>query len=629
MCGITGQFNFNNSEPIRENILKRMTRIISHRGPDDEGIFISKNKRVGLGHRRLSIIDLQSGHQPMSDISGKVWIVFNGEIYNFYELKKDLLNKGYKFKTTSDTEVIINFYLEYGENNFYRLNGIFAFAIYDENTNQVILARDHFGVKPLYYFHNNEKIIFGSEMKSILVSNDFKKEIDFSALDSLLTFRYNPSPDTLIKGIKKLKPAHYLVINGNGHIKEKHYWNYNPKTNFDISKHQAIEEYQKLLEKSVKRQLISDVPVGLLLSGGIDSAVIGYLMQNYSNQKIKTFSIGFEGKGDYNELDDAKKSAELIKSEHHSLTITKDEYLKFFLNSSYYTEEPISEPTIPALYYVSKLASENVKVVLAGQGADEPLAGYKRYMGEKILSTFPQSILLLSKLHIDKILNRNERFKRTLYASRQTNLEKRFLSIYSIFNEQTKNKIIKSEYSELIKNNNLSYIENLFKYTNGLEESLNKLLFIDTRMSLSDDLLIFGDKMSMANSLEMRVPFLDVELIKFLESLPANFKLKLMNHKYIHKKALHKWLPKEIINRKKRGFSTPLDDWLKSNFADDVRDILNSGNSFVKEIFNINEINLLIQKHKTMKENYTRHIFILISLELWYQKFFKNDWRNL
>ncbi len=610
------------------NSLQRMTDIISHRGPDDEGIYISKNKNVGLGHRRLSIIDLKSGHQPMCDTSGKVRIVFNGEIYNFPELKSDLIKKGYQFQTSSDTETLIYFYMEYGEDYFYKLNGIFAFAIYDERKNKLILARDHFGVKPLYYFYDNEKIIFGSEIKSILLSDNFNKEIDFSALDALLTYRYNPAPDTLIKGIKKLNPSHYLVINRDGEIREKNYWEYFPKTNFGISVKDAVEEYQRLLENSVKRQLISDVPVGLLLSGGIDSAIIGYLMQNYTNQRIKTFSIGFEGKGDYNELNDAKISADLIGSEHYSLTITKDEYLSFFLDSFYYTEEPIAEPTIPALYYVSRLASENVKVVLAGQGADEPLAGYKRYLGEKILSKFPNTISLLSKMHSDKLFKRNERFKRTLYSSRQTDLQERFLSIYSIFDEQTKKRILKDEYSEIITNNNSAYIENLFLYTKDIKESLNKLLFIDTRMSLSDDLLIFGDKMSMANSLEMRVPFLDVELIQFLETLPADFKLKGLKHKFIHKKALDKWLPKEIINRKKRGFSTPLDDWLQSNFADDVKDILNSSNSFAREIFNLEEINTLIDKHKNKKENYTRHIFILLSLEMWYQKFFNRNWRG-
>jgi len=626
MCGITGQFNFNYSKPIQENTLQKMTSIISHRGPDDEGIYISKNRKVGLGHRRLSIIDLKSGHQPMSDIYGKVWIVFNGEIYNFPELKKELINKGYKFRTTSDTEVIINFYLEYGEEQFYRLNGIFAFAIYDEKENKLVLARDHFGVKPLYCFYDNEKIIFGSEIKSILASENFEKQIDFSALDSLLTFRYNPSPDTLIKGIKKLKPSHYLVVDSNGKIKEKDYWNYYPITNFNISENEAIKEYQRLLENSVRRQLISDVPVGLLLSGGIDSAVIGYLMQKYSYEKIKTFSIGFEGEGDYNELDDAKKSAEFISSEHYELKITRKEYLDFFLKSFYYTEEPISEPTIPALYYISKLAAENVKVVLSGQGADEPLGGYKRYMGEKILSTFPRVISLFSKLHVGEMLNRNERFKQTLYASVQTNLERRFLSIYTVFNEHVKKKIIKDEYSGLIKNNNVLYVENLFKYTSNLSESLNKLLFIDTRMSLSDDLLIFGDKISMANSLEMRVPFLDVELIKYLESLPVKFKLRFLTHKYIHKKSLQEWLPSKIIHRKKRGFVTPIDGWLQSNLSNDVRDLLNSNNSLSRLIFKIDELNNLLKDHKEKKENYAKHIFILLSLELWYQNFFNNHW---
>ena len=372
MCGITGVFNYKSQRTVSRDILKNMTYSLKHRGPDEEGFYIDQQAGIGFGHRRLSIIDLKTGKQPMSNAKEDIWIVYNGEIYNFLELKKELEGKGYHFRTTSDTEVIIYLYEENGEKAFARLNGIFAFAIYDKKKKCIILARDHFGVKPLYYTLSNGRLVFGSEIKTILQDSSVKRELDCEAFNSFLTFRYNPSPQTLFKKIKKLFPAHYLKVTAKDGIELKSYWDYLPKTNSVISEREAIEEYQRLLPRAVRRQMISDVPVGLLLSGGVDSAIIGYLMQKESLEKVKAFTIGFPGKGYYNELDDACRTTKLIGLEHYGLTITQNEYLDFLYQSFYHTEEPIAEATIPALYYVSKLAAKHLKVVLAGQGADEP-----------------------------------------------------------------------------------------------------------------------------------------------------------------------------------------------------------------------------------------------------------------
>ncbi|MFX0066670.1 MAG: asparagine synthase (glutamine-hydrolyzing), partial [Candidatus Hermodarchaeota archaeon] len=317
MCGIAGIFNYQTNKSVDSALLTRMYRAITHRGPDEEGFYINQQAGIGFGHRRLSIIDLKTGKQPMSNASKDIWIVFNGEIYNFPELKKELQSKGYRFRTTSDTEVIIYMYEENGEKAFVRLNGIFAFAIYDKKKKCVILARDHFGVKPLYYTLSNGRLLFGSEIKTILQDASVKKEFDYEAFNSFLTFRYNPSPQTLFKNIKKLFPAHYLKVTAKDSIKLKSYWDYLPKTNSVISEREAIEEYQRLLHSAVRRQMISDVPVGLLLSGGVDSAVIGYLMQKETSEKVKAFTIGFPGKGDFNELDDAFRTTELIELEHY------------------------------------------------------------------------------------------------------------------------------------------------------------------------------------------------------------------------------------------------------------------------------------------------------------------------
>jgi asparagine synthase (glutamine-hydrolysing) len=623
MCGITGIFNYQTAQEVNTELLSGMCDSIAHRGPDEEGFFTDQETGVALAHKRLSIIDIKTGKQPMSNVDETIWIAFNGEIYNFPELKNELRGKGYSFRTTSDTEVIIYMYEEYGEESFARLNGIFASAIYDKRKKCVILARDHFGVKPLYYTFANGSLFFGSEMKAILQVPFLKKELDYAAFNSFLTFRYNPSPQTLFKGIKKLQPGHYLQVTTKGNVKLKSFWNYIPKTNNHISENEAIEEYQRLFSAAVCRQMISDVPVGLLLSGGVDSAVIGYLMQKNTSGKIKSFTIGFPGKGDFNELEDARTTAEWIGSEHYDLTITQEEYMDFFYKSFWYTEEPIAESAIPALYYVSKLASQHLKVVLGGQGADEPLAGYTRYIGAHYICKYASVLQKLPLNTILSILPRNERLKRAAYANRFSNELQRFLGIYTIFTPLQKEYLILPEVKKQLHDVDEALVESFYSQTSMLEDSLSKILFIDTRMSLPDNLLLFNDKMTMANSLEMRVPFLDIEFVKFIESLPSKFKLNGLKSKYIHKKAVEKWLPKEIIYRRKRGFSTPMDEWLQKDFARTARNLFNKKGSACRKYFNIDFINGMIAQHQNRKEDFKRHIFLLLSFELWHKTFFE------
>ncbi len=622
MCGITGFWKFNSPGEFDTALINRMVKSIAHRGPDGEGVYADPELNLALGHRRLSIIDLATGSQPMPDETKQVWIVFNGEIYNFRELRAELEGKGHHFLTNSDTEVILAFYKEYGEAAFYRLNGIFAFAIYDIPKRQLVLARDHFGVKPLYYCLDGKGLLFGSEIKTILQDRQFTRELDLEAFNSFLTFRYNPSPQTLFKGIKKLYPGHYLKIDAGGGTELKSFWDYQPVTNRAIGIRDAIISYQDLFARAVERQMISDVPVGLLLSGGVDSAAIGMLMQQHAAEKIKTFTIGFGGNGDFNELADAKRSAEIIGSDHYEVIIGKEEYLDFFWRSFEYTEEPIAQTSIPALYYVSKLAAEHVKVVMAGQGADEPLAGYPRYLGEKLLANNQTLLSILPLDALSKLLPRNEQLRRLAYSSGIKNELQRFLAIYSIFTPEQKSGLVKPDVLATMPDDNLNLIGRIYKNAESLDGSLNKILFIDTRMSLSDNLLIFGDKMAMASSLEMRVPFLDVELIKFIESLPASYKLKGMTHKFIHKEAVKKWLPKEIIYRKKRGFATPMDNWLQTGLADKARELFNEPGSASGRFFNLPYVNAMLEAHKTGKANFQRNIFSLLSFEIWYRTYF-------
>jgi len=422
-----------------------------------------------------------------------------------------------------------------------------------------------------------------------------------------------------------LLPGHYLKVTSEDHIELKSYWDYVPKTNIVISEREALEEYKGLLKNAVRRQMISDVPVGLLLSGGIDSAVLGYLMKEGSLGKIKAFTIGFPGKGDYNEIDDARETSKQLGLEHYSLTIEQNEYFDFFCNSFNHTEEPIAETTIPALYYVSKLAAKHVKVVLAGQGADEPLAGYHRYIGTYYISKYAGLFKILPLRKIAEILPRNERLKRAAFVSQISMELQRFLGVYTIFTSTQKENLLNGNTKKLIKNTDERLLERLYSQTGGLHDSLSKMLFIDTRMSLSDNLLLFNDKITMANSLEMRVPYLDIELIQFVESLPSSFKIKGLNLKYIHKKAVESWLPSEIVYRKKRGFSTPMDKWLQSSLVKVTKNMLNSKDSACREFFNLDFINKLIDQHQGRKMNFQRHIFALLSFELWYKNYFKNN----
>ncbi|NUN22766.1 MAG: asparagine synthase (glutamine-hydrolyzing) [Candidatus Jettenia caeni] len=625
MCGIAGIFNYKNTHSLNPSLLRRMCKTIAHRGPDDEGFYMNQRDRLGIGHRRLSIIDLKLGKQPMSNFHESIWIVFNGEIYNFIELKKELQAKGYRFRTTSDTEVIILLYEEYGEKGFERLNGIFAFAIYDKNKRSLILVRDHFGVKPLYYWIRNGRVLFASEMKAIFQDDSVEKELDSEALNSFLTFRYNPSPQTLFKHVKKLYPGHYLKITFEGGWEMKSYWENIPKINTRITENDAAEEYRRLLTNAVKRQMMSDVPVGLLLSGGVDSAVLGYLMQKNYSEKVKTFTVGFPGSGDYNELHDARSSAQFIESEHHDITISYKDYLDFFYRSFSIIEEPIAETAIPALYYVSKFASNHLKVVLAGQGADEPMAGYHRYLGAHFISKYADILRNLPLTMITKFLSRNERLKRAAYVSQFSGELERILAVYTIFTPVQQELLYNNYTKSLNKSMDEELIYRLYSQTKELPDMLSKILYIDTRMSLSDDLLLFNDKVTMANSLEMRVPFLDIELVQFLESLPRSLKLKGTQRKYIHKRAVECWLPKEIIYRRKRGFMTPMDEWLQDDLAITVKEILMHKDSACKRYFNLDYINQLIELHKSRRENYQKHIFVLLSFEMWHKTFLENQ----
>jgi len=615
MCGIAGFVN-KNRNTVDEGLIRQMAGLIAHRGPDGEGFFIDNTLGVALANRRLSIIDIEGGTQPMFNDDESLCIVYNGEIYNFQELRLDLEAIGHRFKTRSDTEVILRAYESWGIDALAKLNGIFGVAIYDRKAEKVVLARDPFGVKPVYYFEGPRSVLFGSELRSILAAPGVERRVDHDALVEFLAFRYDPSPNTLIDGVKKLAPGHFIEITRSGATPQKNYLNEAPPLTAAIGEAEAIEEYQRLLRAAVKRQMISDVPIGLFLSGGVDSAAIGKLMVEAGGREINTYTVGFTGKGDHNELDDARVTAKLLGSNHHEIVIDGREYLEFFTRSFASIEEPIAETSVSALYYLSRRAAKDLKVVLAGQGADEPMAGYQRYLGVRYIERYGKLIKAASPLI--GLLPRAGRVKQAAAAARYTTNLERLIAVYSIFDADQRARLFGSRepYREL----KTGRLQELLNEAASLPDLLAKTMYIDTRMSLPDDLLLFNDKITMANSLEMRVPFLDKELIAFIGSLPSNLKLHGTTRKYIHKKACEAWLPKEIVHRKKRGFQTPMDEWLQKDLAAAALRLFDAADSAYRQYFDITAVREMIDAHRARKEDHSKRLYALLCFELWHRE---------
>ncbi|MCB9358264.1 MAG: asparagine synthase (glutamine-hydrolyzing) [Calditrichaeota bacterium] len=620
MCGISGIYNYRSHEPADEALLLRMTRVITHRGPDDEGIQLLGP--CGLGSRRLSILDISGGHMPMASADKKTWITFNGEVYNFMDLRKPLEARGHDFHTHGDTEVILHDFMERGPEACRSWNGMFAAAIYDTEKNRLFVARDHFGIKPVYYYDSGQTLLFGSELKSILEDPRVSRELDHEALQAFLTLRYLPSPLTLLKNIRKLPPGHYLLADESG-VHVTRYFDEVPTLDERITEAEIIDQYLDLFGKAVKRQMVADVPVGLMLSGGVDSAALAYYMARASDRKIQTFSIGFPGTGDWNELNDAGETAELIGTDHHPLLIEKDDYTEFFPKSFWYLEEPTSEPTISAYYHVCKLAAGHLKVVLMGQGADEPLAGYDRYFGERYHGLVAPFLRWTPLGKVIELLPRSEKMKMSVRSLAEKDSLERFLKIQTVFQPQWQKDLVKP--GVLAPDRDIwrevrSILKPLQQRVSHLPP-LSQLLYLDARTMLSDNLLLFGDKISMANSLEVRVPYLDVELIRFVESIPPHFKIRGLERKYFHRKAMSRVLPEKIINRKKRGFATPMDSWFRTELTGVVRKVLMNPDAAVADVFKQDVIKHMIDLHVSGRENFRKQIFVLLSYEFWAQRF--------
>lgn len=628
MCGITGKIFFNNNE-VSEKEMENMNKAIIHRGPDDGGVYISPDKKVGLGHRRLSIIDLSPlGHQPMRYMD-RYEIVFNGEVYNFQE-KRDLLEKeGYTFKSHSDTEVILALYDKFGKKCLEHLRGMFAFAIYDEQEKTIFCARDRVGKKPFKYYLDDNVFMFASELKAILTQQEYKKEVDYAAIHHYLTLQYCPAPLTGFKDLKKLEPAHYLFVDlKTKKIEKERYWKLDYSKKLDLPEYEWKKKIMEKLEESVKLRMISDVPLGAFLSGGIDSSAIVGLMSKLSEKPVKTFSIGFEEEK-YNELKYAKIVAKKFKTDHREFII-KPNAIELLPMLVRYYEEPYADSSALPTYYVCKMTRDFVTVALNGDGGDENFGGYSRYSAFKFslfyenLSLFNQFLVLpISKFLANTIKNtfleRAHRFSRTLAED----YRRRYLTYTAYFTNDQKAALYTQKFKEKVwHDNTYDLIAEKFNEAKT-KNKMDQTLYADFSTYLPDDLMVKVDIDSMAVALEGRSPFLDHELLELTAKIPFNLKIKGWdNKKYILKEALRGLVPDEVMFRPKMGFGVPIDAWFRGELKQYTRDILLSEKVIRRNIFKKEYIENILDEHSKTNIDHSPRIWALLTLELWFREYF-------
>lgn len=623
MCGICGKVNFDNCATVNPALVRAMLSTIAYRGPDGDGVYNSGP--AGLGHRRLAIIDLNTGQQPLSNEDGTVWITFNGEIYNYLELRQELIAAGHIFKTKSDTEVIVHLYEQHGVGCVEKLRGMFAFAIWDENRKSLLIARDRVGIKPLYYCDTGKTLVFGSEIKAILEDPDVNREIAPEMIDRFLTFYYMPGEETLFRNIRKLLPGTYLIARG-GKVSTHKYWDLEFAPARRTVK-DAAEELLEILEETVRIHMISDVPVGFLLSGGVDSTAVLGLAVGKTPHALSSFTLGFEADGITDERPYARLAALTYGSEHHDLTITASEFREFLPKYVWHMEEPVCEPPAIALYFVSRLAKDYVKVLLSGEGGDEAFAGYQNYRSllwlERIKRVLgPMSGAASAAMQQVNRLLRSDKVSKfaplmrlpldSYYFSRTSNP-------FAKFNDGDTTLYTRSFAAQIDKTLSLGILKDHFRHAEGYG-TLNKMLYVDTKTWLTDDLLIKADKMTMANSIELRVPLLDHKLLEFAARLPENHKVRGFTTKYIAKKVLSRKVPQPILDRRKIGFPVPYSSWLRREMKDWLFDLLLDRRSTSRGYFDRKALESLLTEG-TSSGRYSKELFSLAVLELWHRIF--------
>lgn len=626
MCGINGiAYSSLSKQTVNERVLEKMRDVQFHRGPDDGGMFI--DAKIGLGHRRLSIVDVTHGAQPMFNEDKNLVIIYNGEVYNHADYREELESKGHVYRTHCDTETILHLYEEYGPRCVELLRGMFAFAIWNKREKTLFIARDRLGVKPLYYVHDAEgNLFFGSEIKTLLEAGAITPEINYNALPDQFANHGTSRDETLYKGVKRLLPGHTLLWK-DGEIHLEKFWDVSFEPKHDArSDAEFIEEWRDLFKHSVKLRLMADVPLGMFLSGGIDSSAIAAMMSTMVDEPIKTFSVGFAER-EANEFEFARMVAKAYKTDHHEITITPEEFFAELPKLIWHEDEPLGFIACVPLYFVSRLAAEHVKVVLTGEGSDEILAGYARYnkalqllnYGEKYESLTPSFVRSAIKTGVSAI---GGRLTRT-FLTRRNDIENLFLDNFAVFGKSMQAGLFSASTKARITEQNPYHYQNQWLDGTDADELLDKFLYVDTKTYLHE-LLMKQDQMSMAASIESRVPFLDHKLVEFTARLPVRMKLRGGTTKFLLKEAMKGILPDEILNRPKMGFPVPIANWLRGSFKPLIDKFVLGERALSRGIFNPDFVRELAAKHYA-GENHDMRLFSLLNFEIWQRQFIDNE----
>ena len=617
MCGIAGQFNFARGEPVDQETIRKMAQSIAHRGPDDEGYLFSGP--LGFGFRRLSIIDLAGGHQPMSDADETVWVMLNGEIYNYPELRQELQGYGHRFRTKSDTEVIVHGYKEWGTDVLDHLNGMFGVAIGDVMRRRLVVARDAMGIKPIYYRIADGRLTFGSEIRAILAAENSKPAVDPVALNLFLRFRYTPSPLTIFDGIRKLAPGTMLVLEG-GKYREERWYNYTPRPfQFPRSEKAIVEELLDLYRGAVKRHLLSDVPVGILLSGGVDSGLLLALM-NEQGGPWPAYTVGYGEAFEDDELADAKETASILGARYVPVKLDQAEFEQSLPKIVGCLEEPVAASSIVPMYFVSQRARQDVKVALIGQGPDELFGGYKRHLGIHYGNWWrwlPAGLRSVVGFAINR-LSRNETLKRGVNSLATENRLKRYQDVFSLAPEPTIHALFRDGLlPEPGSDGLVEYWRALLPQMEYTDE-LGGFQLLEIRSSLPDELLMYADKLSMAHSLELRVPYLDRTVVEYVERLGASLKIRRNTRKWLHRQVCQSYLPQRILNRKKRGFAVNVvDAWFRSSMQGQLSELLLDDSSLMYDLLEREPVQKLLVEHRLGKQDNHKLLFSLVMVEQW------------
>lgn len=626
MCGIAGVYNIGPDKTADVDVVRAMCRAMQHRGPDDEGVY--GFGAVALGARRLAIIDVAAGHQPIANEAGTTWAALNGEIYNHRALRRFLQKQGHVFKTACDTEVLVHLYDEFAEEMLDHLEGIFSFAIWDSRRRRMFIARDPFGIKPLYYTEQGGTLIFASELKALLQHPDVPRELDIRSASAYMSFEYVPTPHTILKGIRRLKPGHYLLATDHG-ISTRQYWDLNliqSESHPPVHWRDYATGLRDLISEVVRDELISDVPIGIFLSGGIDSSAIAAAATQHHSQTIDTFSVGLEDES-FDESSYAQTVSRHLGTQHHELIFTSSDAKSQVPGILASTDEPFGDSSYIPTHFLSQLASGHVKVVLGGDGGDELFAGYPTLVAHRVVEQYARWVPWLIRARMIPKLIRNLpvsfdnisvdfKLKRFL-AGRGVPHEIRHHRWLGSFYEESKQQLFQGWAHPVIGDTYKTVAEHM--QTCGVNRLLNQILYLDAKLYLEGDILVKVDRASMAHSLEVRVPFLNKRIVDFVSRIPVDLKLKHYTSKYILKKAMAPLLPKQIIERPKKGFNIPVAKWINAELADYVDDMLAPGMLQKHGLFNVDYVQNLLQEHRAARKDHRKLIWTLLAFQAWYE----------